>query len=193
MLSHCFSSLGLHRGQEIHCYFWSRASFLPIYWKKLGRKLLSLSKCRWLVEQDFSITIFASTWHARFCRGGSRIFLGGGALISCSTSTPINHIVFFFRIPVVLENRRSSQRGRGGGGGHTSSTLPLDPPLFCALLSGLFDWIMLGWVWFDRSLSPTQVRCQNNNYCLWLLRVIKNGEVTSSTRELDPHKQLWVV
>ena len=43
-------------------------------------------------------------------RGGSRIFfLGGGALVSCSTSTPINHIVFFFcRIPVVLENRRSS-------------------------------------------------------------------------------------
>ena len=41
-------------------------------------------------------------------------FLGGGALVSCSTSTPINHIVFFFyRIPVVLENRRSSQR-RGG-------------------------------------------------------------------------------
>ena len=129
MLSHCFSSLGLHRGQEIHCYFWSLASFLPIYWKKLGRKLLSLSKCRWLVEQDFSITIFALTWHA----------------------------------------------------------------WFCALLSGLFDWIMLSWVWFERSLSPTQVRCQNNNYCLWLLHVIKNGEVTSSTRNLDPHKQLWVV
>ena len=39
--------------------------------------------------------------------------LGGVALVSCSTSTPINHIVFFGRIPVVLENRRSS---RGGGG-----------------------------------------------------------------------------
>ena len=39
-------------------------------------------------------------------------FLGGGALVSCSTSTPINHIVFFFcRIPVVLENCRSSQGG----------------------------------------------------------------------------------
>ena len=42
-------------------------------------------------------------------------FLGGGALVSCSTSTPINHIVVFFfrRIPVALENCRSSQ---GGGG-----------------------------------------------------------------------------
>ena len=40
-------------------------------------------------------------------------FLGAGALVSCSTSTPINHTVFFFflRIPVVLENRRSSQEG----------------------------------------------------------------------------------
>ena len=53
-------------------------------------------------------------------------FLGGGALVSCSTSTPINHIVLFFfcRIPVVLENRRSSQ-----GGVRTPCTLPLDPPL----------------------------------------------------------------
>ena len=49
-------------------------------------------------------------------------FLGGGALVSCSTSTPINHIVFFFwRIPVVLDNRRSSQ-GEGGG------AHPLHPP-----------------------------------------------------------------
>ena len=49
-------------------------------------------------------------------------FLGGGALVSCSTSTPINHIVFFIfifcRIPVVLDNRRSSKgAGAGGGGG----------------------------------------------------------------------------
>ena len=56
-------------------------------------------------------------------------FLGGSALISCSTSTPINHIVFFFcRIPVVLENHRSS-RGRGGGELRTPCTLPWDPPL----------------------------------------------------------------
>ena len=43
-------------------------------------------------------------------RGGSRIFLGGGALVSCSTSTPINQIVFFGKILIVLENRRSSVR-----------------------------------------------------------------------------------
>ena len=41
----------------------------------------------------------------KWFRGGSRIFFRRGALVSCSTSTPINHIVFFGRIPVVLENR----------------------------------------------------------------------------------------
>ena len=68
------------------------------------------------------------------CRGGSRIFLGGGALVSCSTSTPINHIVFFCRIPVVLENRRSS---RVGGGVCSPCTLPLDPPLSWVRFYGL--------------------------------------------------------
>ena len=48
-------------------------------------------------------------------------FLGGGALVSCSTSTTIHHIVSFFcRIPVVLENPRSTR----GGGGPTRCTLP---------------------------------------------------------------------
>ena len=65
-------------------------------------------------------------------------FLGGGALVSCSTSTPINHSFFFCRIPVVLENRKSSQ-----GGVRTPCTLPLDPPLsrqwLVLLMIRLFD------------------------------------------------------
>ena len=40
-------------------------------------------------------------------------FLGGGALVSCSTSTPINHIVFLFF----------------GGEVRNPCTLPLNPPL----------------------------------------------------------------
>ena len=52
-------------------------------------------------------------------------FLGGGALVSCSTSTPINHIV-------LLENRRSTE----GGGVRTPCTLPLDPPLVHYLSKG---------------------------------------------------------
>ena len=46
-------------------------------------------------------------------------FLGGGALVSCSTSTEE------YRIPVVLENRRSS---RGGGGAHALHPPPRSAP-----------------------------------------------------------------
>ena len=71
-------------------------------------------------------------------RGRSRIFLGGGSLVSCSTSTPINHIVFFwqntscFRKPQVIS---------GGWGVRTPCTLPLDPPLLISgeTLNGVFD------------------------------------------------------
>ena len=59
----------------------------------------------------------------------SGFFLGGSALVSCSTSTPINHILvcFFCRIPVALENHRSSQ-GRGGGGAHLLHPPPRSAP-----------------------------------------------------------------
>ena len=50
------------------------------------------------------------------------IFLGGGTLVSCSTSTPVNHIVFFF-----LQNTSCISKlqviSEGGGGVH-----PLHPP-----------------------------------------------------------------
>ena len=40
---------------------------------------------------SFECLIFAG------CTGADPgFFLGGGALVSCSTATPINHIVFFF-------------------------------------------------------------------------------------------------
>ena len=47
-------------------------------------------------------------------------FLGGGALVSCSTSTPINHIVFFF-----LQNTSCIRKPQviSGEGAH-----PLHPP-----------------------------------------------------------------
>ena len=56
-------------------------------------------------------------------RGGSRIFFRRGCtrlLLYFNTNKP--H--FFCRIPVILENRRSSL-----GGVRTPCTLPLDPPL----------------------------------------------------------------
>ena len=55
-------------------------------------------------------------------------FLGGGALVSCFTSTPINHIVFFLQNTSCI---RKPQVISGGGGGRvrTPCTLPRDPPL----------------------------------------------------------------
>ena len=53
-------------------------------------------------------------------RGGSRIFLGGGALVSCSASTPINHIFFFLHNTSCIRKPQVIS-GRG--------THPLHPPL----------------------------------------------------------------
>ena len=57
------------------------------------------------------------TTHAFGVQGRIQDFFQEGV----HSSLPINHIVFFCRIPVVLENRRSSQ-GLGGG------AHPLHPP-----------------------------------------------------------------
>ena len=46
--------------------------------------------------------------------------LGGGALVSCSTSTPVNHIVFFLQNTSCI---RKPQVISGRGGAH-----PLHPP-----------------------------------------------------------------
>ena len=68
-------------------------------------------------------------------------FLGGGALVSCSSSTPINHIVFFF----FLQNTsciRKPQVISGGGGVRTPCTLPLDPPLI-SVYSKYYPYLLL--------------------------------------------------
>ena len=55
------------------------------------------------------------------------LFLGGGALVSCSTSTPINHILFFLQNTSCI--RKAQVISGGGGVVCTPCTLPLDPPL----------------------------------------------------------------
>ena len=60
-------------------------------------------------------------------QGRIQDFFRRGWLVSCSTSTPINHIVLFF-----LQNTsciRKPQVISRGGGVRTPCTLPLDPPL----------------------------------------------------------------
>ena len=55
--------------------------------------------------------------------------LGGGALVSCSTSAPINHILFFLQNTSCIRKPQVISWGGGGGGVGTPCTLPLDPPL----------------------------------------------------------------
>ena len=80
---------------------------------------------------NLSILLRNANWissnHTRD-RGGSRIFFRRGCtrrLLYFNTCNKPHCFLFFCRIPVVLENRRSSQ----GGGVRTPCTLPLDPPL----------------------------------------------------------------
>ena len=62
---------------------------------------------------------------ARSAGADQGFFLGGSVLVSCSTSTPINHIVFLLQNTSVI---RKPQVISGGEGAHPL-TLPLDPPL----------------------------------------------------------------
>ena len=58
-------------------------------------------------------------------------FLGGGALVSCSTSTPINHIVLFFLQNTSCFRKPQVISGAGGGGGvHPLHPSPRFTPVF---------------------------------------------------------------
>ena len=69
-----------------------------------------------------------SQFNVRSSGADPGFFLGGGALVSCSTSTPINHIVFFLQYTSCIRKPQVISRG-GGRGVHTPCTLPLDPAL----------------------------------------------------------------
>ena len=67
--------------------------------------------------------------YGSFIRGGSRIFFRRGCtllLLYFNTNKPHS---FFCRIPVVLENRRSSC----GGGAHPLHPPPRSAPVYCSL------------------------------------------------------------
>ena len=99
-------------------------------------------------KQQSQYHLPAKQKHSNLFRGGSRI-LGGGALVSCSTSTPINQIVFFSQNTSCIRKPQVISGGGGGGGAppppppqtppppppppRTSGTLPLDPPLLLTL------------------------------------------------------------
>ena len=92
-------------------------------------------------------------------RGGSRIFFRRGCtrlLLYFNTNKP--HSFFFCRIPVVLENRRSSR----GGGVHTPCTLPLDPPLGLQFTSCCCCFLFLAFLPFFFGWSDLGLKCSTN-------------------------------
>ena len=74
-------------------------------------------------EHGIVITVMHYFYFEMFEESGADpgFFLGGGALVSCSTSTPINHIVFF------LQNTSCIRKPQViSGGGSAPATLQLN-------------------------------------------------------------------
>ena len=124
--------------------------------------LIFLTPCyMWTVELSFSSLCYNERYTNRhlnfklmymylpFYSGADPGFLlGGGALVSCSTSTPINHIVFFLQNTSCI---RKPQVISGGGGVRTPCTLPLDPPLLLSF-------------WVSVTCQPTFTLVKHFNY-----------------------------
>ena len=115
-------------------------------------------------------------------RGGSRIFFRRGALVSCSTSTPINHIVFF------LQNTSCMRKAQviSGKGAH-----PLHPPPRSVPAFGI-SVPLRGGIWiFSLQITLTKGRPQKEKrvlkFCRQSNRVIKN---TNSNLRVSPFRVL---
>ena len=74
--------------------FFTESDWLKLTYKlhKLTTDVTGNSKDKF--EMQFAVA--SRTCITTIVRADQGFFLGGGALVSCSTSTPINHIVFFF-------------------------------------------------------------------------------------------------
>ena len=88
------------------------------------------------------------------CRGGSRIFFRRGCTrLLLYFNTNKSHSFFFFcRIPIVLENCRSSQ-----GRVRTPCTLPLDPLLQWLQRKRQKNHVTLTWKFPGKSFSTTHL------------------------------------
>ena len=71
------------------------------------------------LEETTSTPSLPCKFHMSVSGADPEFFLGGGALVSCSTSTPINHIVFFLQNTSCI---RKPQVISGGGGGGIAQT-----------------------------------------------------------------------
>ena len=98
--------------QSANDFFFFIFNFFFLKKKKLGEGTsIRRSKVTLLFSLTFSVDFFMLSPNNN--RGGSRIFFRRGCtrlLLYFNTNKPLIYI-FFCRIPVVLENRRSSQGG----------------------------------------------------------------------------------
>ena len=83
-----------------YCFLWNYFVFVIDHFEFVKTIFKSNSKCPYVVLVLFIRKHGGLLGHFPFnCyTSGADLgfFLGGGALVPCSTSTPINHIVFFF-------------------------------------------------------------------------------------------------
>ena len=101
-------------------------------------------------------------------RADPGFFLGGAALVSCSTSTPINHMVFFWQSTSCI--RKPQVISGGGRGAHPLHPPPRTAPVgypyflpyqFCDVL-----------VWSFAKLYETLSRVFHLNYLLDSLKLV---------------------
>ena len=74
-----------------------------------------MAKSKWFDKKWLVVLVYTNIQMYRYtCSGADPGFLlGGGALVSCSTSTPINHIVFF--LAEYQLDLKTAGHLRGGG------------------------------------------------------------------------------
>ena len=98
------------------CFCDSSSSFIEITCNMvtwfLGLKLMTNCSCTEEFSQQVACLRIVPGFYSFYTWADPGFFLGGGALVSCATSTPLNHIVFLQNTSCI-RNRRPSQ-GEGG-------------------------------------------------------------------------------
>ena len=117
-------------------------------------------------------------------RGGSRIFFRRGCtrlLLYFNTNKP--HSFFFCRIPVVLENRRSSREG----GGRTPCTFPLDPPLTTVVLLSMQPQHSSTAHNTDNNITCITLQCTRSDYRNDAIAISTCSSFTTSLEDTYEH------
>ena len=89
-------------------------------------------------------------------------FLGGGARVSCSSSTPINHIVFFFAEYQLYKKTAGHLRG-GGGGMRTPAPSPYIRPCLLRSPTAAFETRKLLFFFFNPLMNSKREQNQVSN------------------------------